>query len=291
MESYLGPERLMNENYMTLTSPFRIFQTAITGKIETHWHEFYEMTYVVSGRGTHVLNGVPQRLARGSAFLLSPADFHEIVPDANQTLNVYNLIFADKFIRDELLPHIFETASGYTCQFADRECEFIENEYMRIWEESGSWRPDSGFVVQGAVERLLIDVSRKCRQPQPASPAPQLSDTLKPHAGVRKSLLYIQHHFRNVISLEEVASHCGMSTNYFSECFRKTTGVAFQVYVKELRLQFAKSLLSTTQLPITDICFASGFNTLPYFERAFKQKFNLSPRNFRKDALEQHQNG
>lgn len=59
----------------------------------------------------------------------------------------------------------------------------------------------------------------------------------------------------------------------------------FQVYVKEARLQFAKSLLGTTTLPITDICFASGFNTLPYFERAFKQKFAVSPRDYRKSSV------
>jgi AraC-like DNA-binding protein len=279
---FIGPERLMNEKFMTLSSPFRIYQTTIDQNVDTHWHEFYEMAFVMSGSGTHVLNGNPIPVSRGHSFLLTPADFHAIVPDSSQPLHIYNLIFTDRFIRDNLMPHIFEKVSIHSGLFPDAECEFIEHEYKRIWEEAGNWRSDSEYIVQGTIERLLIDLSRKCRQ---AVELPHLSGSALVHAGVRKSLIYIQHHFRTTVSLDEVASYCGLSTNYFSECFRKTIGVTFQEYVKESRLNFAKSLLSTTPLPVTDICFASGFNTLPYFERAFKHKFAVSPRDYRKRSM------
>ncbi|BFH16452.1 hypothetical protein WJ0W_006583 [Paenibacillus melissococcoides] len=51
------PERLRNEQYMSLSSPFRIFRHHIDTRIEVHWHEFFEMALVVGGQGIHAVNG------------------------------------------------------------------------------------------------------------------------------------------------------------------------------------------------------------------------------------------
>ncbi|SEM64378.1 AraC family transcriptional regulator [Paenibacillus sp. OV219] len=281
MSVYKGPERLTNDRYMTLSAPFRLFKHSIDGLIDTHWHEFFEMAFVVSGSGTHMLNGVPLRLTRGAAFLLSPADFHSLEPDPGETLQLYDFIFNDHFIREPLPELLFDHRTAYTHWYVEEQIAELEQEYERIWEESITWQPESEILIQGTVERLLIDLFRKCR----AADQQQGSDG-EPYqalqSAVRKGLIYIQHHFREPLSLEEVATYCGLSANYFSECFRKGTGSTFQSYLQEVRLQFARSLIKTTQLPITEICFASGFNTLPHFERAFKKRFLLPPREYRK---------
>lgn len=276
---------MTNDSFMTLSAPFRIFQTKINQRVDIHWHEFYEMTFIVSGTGTHILNGIPVRLEQGCAFLLTPADFHEIMPDPGQALEVYNVIFSDGFIQDDLIPHIFEMISEHSCFFSEAEYGFIENGYHRIWEEANHWREDSEFIVQRTLECMLIYLSRKCRKGEKGhQPMPPGNEPL--HSAVRKSLIYIQHHFRQTLTLDQVAFYCGLSSNYFSECFRKVIGVTFQGYVKDLRLNFAKSLLKTTSFPITDICYASGFNSLPHFERAFKQKYTVSPRQLRNKKSE-----
>ena len=137
------------------------------------------------------------------------------------------------------------------------------------------------MLVQGSVERLLIQLSRRSG-PAPAASHDARSADLPMSPAVRKALIYIQHHFRETLTLDDAAASCGLSSNYFSECFSKGTGVTFQAYVQDLRLQFAKSLLKTTRLPVTEICFASGFNTLPHFERAFKKRFGGTPGDYRK---------
>jgi AraC-like DNA-binding protein len=50
-------------------------------------------------------------------------------------------------------------------------------------------------------------------------------------------------------------------------------------------LRFAKSLLSVSNLPVTDICYAAGFQTLSHFERAFKREFGRSPSAWRSVAI------
>ncbi|MBM7563854.1 helix-turn-helix domain-containing protein [Paenibacillus sacheonensis] len=283
MSVYKSPERLTNDSYMTQSSPVRLFKQRLDGHIDTHWHEFYEMGFVVAGSGTHVLNGVPLRIGRGDAFLLTPADFHSLEPDPGDSLQLYDLIFGGHFIREPLQELLFAHGTHHTAGYGPEETAAAEREFELIWEESENWQAGSGMLVQGSVERLLIQLSRGSRESR-AEASGRLAENqpIQPiQPAVRKALIYIQHHFRETMALEEAAGSCGLSPNYFSECFRKGTGVTFQAYVQELRLQFAKSLLKTTRLPVTEICFASGFNTLPHFERAFKKRFGTTPREHR----------
>ncbi|NBD25846.1 AraC family transcriptional regulator [Paenibacillus glycinis] len=281
MHDYKGPERLTNDSYMTPSASVSLFKHRLDGRIDTHWHEFFEMGFVLSGSGTHVLNGVPERLCRGSAFLLTPADFHSLEPDAGETLELYDLIFNDRFIREPMLELLFDHGVRHTAVYGTEETDAAEREFELVWEESAGGRPGSAMLVQGSVERLLIQLSRRSG-PSPAAGGDARGSDLPMPPAVRKALIYIQHHFRETLSLDDAAASCGLSPNYFSECFSKGTGITFQAYVQDLRLQFAKSLLKSTRLPVTEICFASGFNTLPHFERAFKKRFGGSPRDYRK---------
>lgn len=54
--------------------------------------------------------------------------------------------------------------------------------------------------------------------------------------------------------------------------FRKYTGKTYSEYLTELKLDYSKKLLLTTDLSITDICFSSGFSSVSNFLKAFKQK-------------------
>jgi transcriptional regulator GlxA family with amidase domain len=101
---------------------------------------------------------------------------------------------------------------------------------------------------------------------------------------IRRALIYMHHHFREQLTLEEVAAQARLSPNYFSECFHKATGSRFQSYLQELRLRFARTLLEMSDLHVTTICHASGFNTLSHFERAFKGRHGQPPRECRTDA-------
>ncbi|BBH19076.1 hypothetical protein Back11_04210 [Paenibacillus baekrokdamisoli] len=279
MSVHRTPERLMNEQYMPASSPYQIFLHAIEHTIITHWHEFYEMAFVVSGTGTHVRNGVPSRIEKGSVFLMTPADFHEIKVDEGQILHLYNLIFTEQLIREPLMELLFDHVSELTHTFVGAECAQVEAEFKRLWDETLHWQAGSEVIVQGSLERLWIDLSRKCRS-MPITIKPAGEPFLQ--SPIRKALIYIQHHFREPLPLDEVSRLCGLSTNYFSECFHKQTRTTFQSYVQELRLQFAKSLLKATRLPITEVSLAAGFNTLPHFERTFKRRFACSPREFRR---------
>ena len=138
-------------------------------------------------------------------------------------------------------------------------------------------------MLKGTLMRIFVHYVRQEREQSGAASRKELHRPELPRQiAVNAALTYMHHHFREPLTLQAVARQSGLSPHYFSECFRKTTGIPFQNYLQGLRLRFAGSLMAASNLPVTEVCLASGFNSLPHFERAFKQKFGVTPREWRK---------
>ncbi|MFK7692139.1 AraC family transcriptional regulator [Paenibacillus sp. HJGM_3] len=286
------PKRLTNQQFMDHpASAYRLFVRATDHRIDVHWHEFFELALVVSGEGTHNLNGRSVRLQRGSLFLLTPADFHELIPDRGESLRHYNFIFSYEAIKPELFDILFRDRRKLACTIEEPDLAPMEAEFERIRQETSEERLGGHWIVLGALERVIIELLRRtspdgveARADRSAPrPGEKPTETL-----IRKAMTYVQLRFREELSLETVAQHVGLSPNYFSQRFRETAGITFQAYVKELRLNFAKSLLAVSALPVTEICFASGFNTLQHFEREFKGKYGCPPGSWRAAHVRLH---
>lgn len=269
------PERLTAEEYNLPTTSFHIFKNTIHKKIELHWHEFYEMSFVIDGEGIHVMNGTAYPLQKGSLFLLTPSDFHEIIPDTERKLEKYTLIFSEDLLDDKLYSLLFNDIHTDSCLFTGTEYAQMEADFQRLLEEMYDSQVGHKLAIEYTLSRILIDVARKRMHSEKKTEVP---DVYQPF---RDALIFIHHHFRESITLEDAAKQAGLSSSYFSNRFGQITGCSFQVYLQELRLQFAKSLLHVSDLTVTDICLASGFNTLSHFERSFKRKYGLSPRLYR----------
>ena len=93
---------------------------------------------------------------------------------------------------------------------------------------------------------------------------------------------YIDEHYCDGVSLEEVAEATGISRYYVSHLFKELMDSTFVGYVNELRLNHAAMLLVTTDNPIIEIASKSGFNNLSNFNRAFKMYFGKTPSAYRK---------
>lgn len=92
---------------------------------------------------------------------------------------------------------------------------------------------------------------------------------------------YMISNFAENISLKEIADHCCISIFHFSRIFKSFTSYSPNRFLINLRLKNAEVLTKNTSLSITEICFASGFNSLEYFSAAFVQKYGMSPTKFR----------
>ncbi|KRF06527.1 hypothetical protein ASG89_18895 [Paenibacillus sp. Soil766] len=272
------PVRLTNEQFIHPSSSFQIFFQHINEHHALHWHEFYELCFVLRGRGMNIVNGTEHELRKGSLFLLTPADFHEIYSYQNEPMELYNLVFDEELLDQELREFMFGQVAEYMVDLNETHHDVIDSEFRLIRDEVQTKKPGHSIVIKGAFERILLYLFRTYHEHKGLS---ELQVTPSQSSTLQRALVYMHHHFREELRLEDAAKQAGLAPNYFSLVFHKMTGISFQIYLQGLRLQFAKSLLQASDIPITEICFASGFNTLTHFERAFKQKYGSSPRTFR----------
>lgn len=270
------PLRLTSRKYLS-SMPYPVISAKeISAAYPLHWHEFYELEFIYSGEGFYRANGVEYSLSKGDIFLLTPVDFHEVAPREDSCIKLYNIKFSEDMLNDRIRKLLFGSERIITARFSGSGFSGINTEIERLFKEYCNPGIGSDIIIQGGLERILIELIRKnsrqiCCKPED----PQFNS-------LQMSLIYIHNHFREKITLDVAASKAHLSPNYFSECFHKTVGTSFQNYLQSLRLEFARSLLAVSQLPVLEICYASGFNSLPHFIRAFKKAFDKSPAAFRK---------
>lgn len=98
---------------------------------------------------------------------------------------------------------------------------------------------------------------------------------------VAKARAYITEHLAEELTLASVARAVAMSPFYFCKVFKKATGLTFVEYVSRLRVEKVKELLLNPHLRISEIAFATGFQSLSQFNRTFRQVAGESPTAYR----------
>lgn len=98
---------------------------------------------------------------------------------------------------------------------------------------------------------------------------------------IREALTYIDHNFQNDISVEDIATVCGLNRSYFGKIFRDVMGKTPQEFLINYRMAKAAELLRLTKLSIGDISSAVGYENQLHFSRAFKNIYGMSPRTWR----------
>ena len=124
---------------------------------------------------------------------------------------------------------------------------------------------------------LLLDALVSAGQP-----VARAGSTLREAAMIKRGIAYINQHYDRPLTLDDVASHSGMSYSWFSRLFKKVSRYNFKEYLTLVRLNKARTLLRDTQTPITTISHACGFQEHKYLIAAFKKYGGLTPTEYRK---------
>lgn len=99
---------------------------------------------------------------------------------------------------------------------------------------------------------------------------------------IRSALAYVDEHYAEKISLDGVVEHIFMNRSYFCQLFKKEVGLTFGDYVEHIRIENAKRLLASTDLPILNVAEQTGFNNQAYFTKVFKKATDISPLRYRR---------
>ncbi len=96
-------------------------------------------------------------------------------------------------------------------------------------------------------------------------------------------LSFIEKNFQNEITLNDIAYSVGLNPSYLSRTFSDKIGYPITKYINEVRIDYAKSMLLSTDTPVTDIAFASGFTSIRTFNRVFMEHTGITPKEYRHD--------
>lgn len=98
---------------------------------------------------------------------------------------------------------------------------------------------------------------------------------------IAPALRYIESNYTTeVISLPHIAQLCGMSEPHLRKLFNAAFSVSPSIYIRNIRLNYAKELLRTGEYSVTAVALMSGFNNVSYFTREFKKNTGVSPREY-----------
>ncbi len=92
---------------------------------------------------------------------------------------------------------------------------------------------------------------------------------------------FVRNNYQSKISLAAVAAHVNMSEEYFSRFFSKSLMKSFFTFLNEYRINQACKMLIETDKQVSEICYRTGFESIPFFYRQFKKVKNCAPQAFR----------
>lgn len=102
---------------------------------------------------------------------------------------------------------------------------------------------------------------------------------------IKGMLDFIQKNYSSELTLKEIGEAVFIGERETLRCFARTIGISPIEYLKKYRVKVAANLLTTTDLPVTEICIQCGFNSPSYFSKSFQRVFNVTPREYRKNKI------
>lgn len=254
--------------------------------VRWHFHPEYEIHHVVETTGRYFVGDFIGTFEPGNLVLTGPNLPHNWVsdtaPDADVPLRSRVVQFSETFINDAmaLLPELGclrdlleRSRSGVL--FPAATAAIVGPLLKELVNAQGVRRVRIFMEVIGA-----LGGARDTRLLTSASYIPDPSGFMS--AGINEALAYVNENLTEPFGEKDLAEIAGLSPAAFSRSFRRHTGLVLVKYVNRLRINLACQLLmGDTDVRVTDVCFASGFNNLSNFNRQFLKQKGMTPSRFR----------
>lgn len=232
-----------------------------------HWHENLELLYIVSGSGHVVTDNVSVAVRAGQVAVINSNHIHTIVPEPSMT---YYCLIVDKDFLESFGFYVEETVFERLVDSAGAARIF-----RTVIREIEDKKKFYEAQVKANIVSLLVCLSRDHTAFRPG-----LSDTGtgRKLAAVKDVLRYLQKHYREPFTLQEVADSVGFNKYYISHLFKEIVGCSMVHYVNYQRCCYAKSLLASEKYTVSEVAEMSGFDNLSYFSKTYKKHMSILPR-------------
>ena len=236
--------------------------------VPPHLHEAIELIYVTDGT---VELGVGQEL-----YHMEKGDFAIVFPNVIHHYQVFGqgknkAIYL--FFDPSLTPNFYEDLQKYSPSYPIIEKKNVHVDIVNSIKSLTNNIECKPLIIQAYVHIILAHVFCDMEMAD--------KDSVGGDDIIYCSVEYIAKNFKEDINLEKMACDLAVSKYVLSRMFAKTFHCNFNKYLNGIRMNYAISVLESTNDSITNICLDAGFESQRTFNRVFKERYKMTPREYR----------
>lgn len=246
--------------------------------VPIHWHDEMEIIYIQKGKLWIIVQEERLEGKEGDMFFVNPKALH-FMESEDLSVEYYTLLFPMEFISFQSDDMLEQKKQAFPMTIKDDCVEREIRERIRQVIAVNN-RKDYGYKLRTRIlllEMIELFLLNHCFLPMPNGNDAEFQ---------REMISYIQEHYTEKITLQMLAEEFHLSEKYISEYFKNHFSISFMQYVGHLRMTKAKKLLLDSELQVTEVALACGFNSVNLFIRKFKELFQMTPLQYRKRDLE-----
>ncbi|MCI8598742.1 MAG: AraC family transcriptional regulator [Lachnospiraceae bacterium] len=274
-------------SYQEESFPFQVcfddYNSLVDHTLNCHWHKEFEFDLVLKGEVDFNLNGRQISVKAGECLFINSDTLHKAFQHKGaENAYVFVVVFRPELLLKQFTESSFRKYFDFkidglkldTCSFEGRNViTLLQDIFKMDMEEYGQ-----EFLCISLVAKLWYYMANCLKQALPAQQCQHIAH----HVKVKKMLSYIHEHFREKITIQDLIEQANISRSDCFYYFKQYAGMSPLSYINDYRLSMAGILLADPDCNITDICFAFGFSNSSYFGKLFKEKYGVSPLQYRK---------
>ncbi|MDY2589888.1 MAG: AraC family transcriptional regulator [Agathobacter sp.] len=278
------------KDHTTLDFPYNTYLCSIPLDFELvppHWHDEMEIIYIKKGRGIINVDFKEYHVSALTLVFILPGQLHSIEQYEDETMEYENIIFdysmllskkKDSVYEDFLKPltHGKITVPTVFSQVYPYFTDLVSP--IDACDEICKTKPQGyQLFIKSMLFQFFFMLDNRCRNLTTPKNNRKAIDKMK------IILKYVENNYANKITISEIADVIGFSESHFMRYFKETMGTSFIEYLKDYRLTMAARLLQSSEDSILNISAEVGFDNLSYFNRSFKARYGITPRQYRKN--------
>ncbi|HWQ98142.1 MAG TPA: AraC family transcriptional regulator [Clostridia bacterium] len=260
----------------------------LVGNIPWHWHEEMEVVLAVEGDTLVICGETEYLLHPGEALFVNSNVLHKLKrAQKNAPCRINSLLFMPEFVAS--FPQSI-IQQRYIAPLV--RCSTMSDVALRLdvpWQKEAIKRFEAAFEaftsdrygyeirVQVELMQMLLILLENLQDRVCETDLVQNKDS----ARIKQMLGYIHTHYAEPLTVSQIAAASAISESECYRCFRKVLDTSPIDYLLQYRIRAAAGLLSGSDMSVSDICFATGFNSPSYFAKVFRQELLVSPRSYR----------
>ncbi|HHU78912.1 MAG TPA: AraC family transcriptional regulator [Clostridiales bacterium] len=272
--------------------PFYIYRVECKANaigIYAHWHEEAEILYI-DCQGTIEIEGTSYDIKENDIVFINKEQLHLV--NAHTDGMIYAIVFDYDFIdfntndfcqiniieplksKKMLFPTVINSQNNQYEQIKSYLFEMVNQYYSNI--------PGKQLKIKCNIYEIIFLLFSADMFHMPAEAE---SDYDRSQLAYVKAVIhYMEDHYNEQITIDDMAQYVSISKFHLIKIFKQITGVTPIIYLRDFRIEQSIKCLSKGYT-VTQTAYMCGFNNLSYFIRAFRERFNMPPKEFQKTVL------